>query len=590
MTLLPLIVVALALALRAWPLEITGSRFPWLTFYPAVMAAAVFCGVWSGLAATLLSAIAVWQLWPALLSSQPIRDQVDLIGLAVFVFNCVLISLIAEGARRAKVQALEAREQADKANRAKSAFLANMSHELRTPLNVVLGYSRLLRSGTTLSPAQAAGLETITRSGEHLLSLIDNILDLAKIESGRAVPEKNPAHLPGLLKEVHLLLRATAEEKRLNLELQLAPDLPNWVQIDSRRVRQILLNLVGNALKFTDAGSVVLRVQPILRSTRAEPWLRFEVEDTGPGLTLEEQHQIFRPFVQVGVQPRRNDGTGLGLSIAKETVELLDGTIGLRSTPGRGSVFHFELPIVVLADVQPPAPDTPLQVVGLAPGQPRRRLLVVEDEPANRQLLLLLLQPLGFDVRVAEHGNAAVAIAATWHPHLIWMDIRMAGMDGITATRAIRQQHRIPAPVIIAVSAHAMEEECSKILAAGCDAIIRKPYQAAEVFAALEHHLGVQLIRAAEARPAPPEPAAEFTAAELSALPPTARRQLREAMTLLDPAGCHRAIAAIPPGDAALVHRLRCAVHELRFQGVLAALDDLVRSETSARHPEIKSV
>ncbi len=314
--------------------------------------------------------------------------------------------------------------QAEAANRAKSLFLANMSHELRTPLNAILGFSRLLKNLPDITREQAENLEIIIRSGEHLLNLINDILDISKIESGSSGIAETKVDLNNLLEQIRSLMSLKSGEKKLWFKVELSPDLPRLVAVDAGKLRQVLINLLGNAIKFTKQGGVILRCMVVNREISQRVWVRFEVEDTGPGVDEEQKTNIFKPFVQLADQPLSESGTGLGLAISKQNVELMGGNIGVATKSGKGSTFYVEIPVTVFASDAASLEQPPFRVIGLAPGQKRHRLLITEDEAANRLLLRKLLEPMGFDLREAVNGREAVALFEDWKPDLIWMDIR----------------------------------------------------------------------------------------------------------------------------------------------------------------------
>jgi len=386
------------------------------------------------------------------------------------------------------------KEQAEQANRAKSVFLANMSHELRTPLNAVLGFAQLLKVAPEATGQQIEKLNIITRSGEHLLNLINNILDISKIESGRVMLEESATDLHQVIEETRLLMYVKAKEKGLDFTVEQSTDFPSRVNVDSGKLRQVLINLMGNAIKFTQKGRVILHVAIVHGESSQSRRIRFEVTDSGPGIRKQDLERIFQPFVQLADQPVRDAGTGLGLAICKQHVELMGGQLGVTSESGRGSQFYFEIPVTVL-----PAEKTPValrhgRVIGLEEGQPRYRILIVEDQWENRLLLYKLLDPLGFDLREANNGMEAVEIFEEWHPHLIWMDVRMPVMDGKEATRRIKSTKAGGYTKVIAVTAHALEDERREILAAGCDGFVRKPYKDFDIFDALAKHLGIRYL------------------------------------------------------------------------------------------------
>jgi signal transduction histidine kinase/CheY-like chemotaxis protein len=421
---------------------------------------------------------------------------------------------------------------AEAANRAKSIFLANMSHELRTPLNAVLGFSRLLENEPEIPQQQKQSLNIITRSGEHLLNLINNVLEISKIESGRVELEQAVVDLHHLLRDIQILMQVRAEEKGLNFTGEQDADLPRHILADPGKLRQILINLIDNAIKSTRRGGVILRSAVVGPSNPGQSRLRFEVEDSGSGIDRKHREGIFIPFVQLPDQSPTNAGSGLGLAICKQFVELMGGQIGVQSEPGKGSVFHFEIPAAVPQNGGVAAESRHGRVIGVAPGQPRHRLLIVEDQPENRQLLRKILQPLGFELREAADGQEALTHFDQWRPHLIWMDIRMPIMDGLEATRRIKSTEAGESTIIIALTAHALEEERVRILAAGCDDFIRKPYRSSEIFESLTKHLGVRFVYGGQAR-ATPEPVPEVAAA-LGSLPVPLIVELEQALLGLD--------------------------------------------------------
>ncbi|MDA0674643.1 MAG: ATP-binding protein, partial [Cyanobacteria bacterium] len=331
-----------------------------------------------------------------------------------------------------------AKEVAESASRAKSDFLANMSHELRTPLNAILGFSQVMLRNLTLQrdrlphdliQEQRDTLGTIHRSGEHLLALINDVLDMSKIEAGRLTLTPGPFHLPSMLEALQEMLQIRADSKGIDLVFDLDPDLPVGVEADERKLRQILLNLLGNAIKFTHQGAVTLRVQAQPQPDE-QVQVTFAVQDTGPGIAPEELGHLFEAFVQTAAGRNSQEGTGLGLPISRQLVQLMGGDLTVTSTVGEGSCFQFTIPLGRAVIDQAIAPSDHQQVVGLVPGQPTYRILVVDDRLENRQLIQQFLQPLGFEVYQAENGQQAIAQWQTHQPQLIWMDIRMPVMNG----------------------------------------------------------------------------------------------------------------------------------------------------------------
>jgi two-component system sensor histidine kinase/response regulator len=378
-----------------------------------------------------------------------------------------------------------------------------MSHELRTPLNAILGFSQLMARDSSLGKEHQENLETISRSGEHLLVLINDILEMSKIEAGRTTLVEQSFDLGRLLDDLEDMFGLRASNKGLQLIFDRALDVPRYVQTDEGKLRQVLINLLGNAVKFTADGGVTLRVatKDEGRRTKEQPSsvvrpssFVFEVEDTGPGMSPEDLEKVFDPFVQTESGQASQEGTGLGLPISREFVRLMGGELTAKSELGQGSLFKFDIQIE-LAEASGVQPEQPTRrVVRLEPDQPVYRLLVVDDRDTSRELLVKLLTPLGFDVQTAVNGQEAVEVSGRWEPHLIWMDMRMPVMDGYEATQRIKATTKGQSTVIVALTASAFEEDHEMVLSAGCDDFVRKPFREHEIFDALAHHLGVRFV------------------------------------------------------------------------------------------------
>ncbi len=477
----------------------------------------------------------------------------------------------------------QAKNVAESANKTKSVFLANMSHELRTPLNAILGFSRLMRADATVSQDQAEDLDIIVQSGEHLLELINNVLDISKIEAGRIELQISNSDLHHLLHEIQSLLNVRAVEKGLNFSIVLPPNLPRYVLVDTGKLRQVLINLVGNAIKFTKQGGVTLCAELADRKSESGVWIRFKVEDTGSGISEENCQHIFTPFVQVMGQQTVvvEAGTGLGLAISRQFVELMQGALKVSSVVGKGSTFHFKIP-VILSD----APDNVIsgdqkhgKVIGLVPGQPCYRLLVAEDQPENRLLLHKLLMPLGFEMRDAFNGQEAVNQFDLWQPDLIWMDIRMPVMNGLEATHLIRATETGSNVRIIALTAHALEEERLEILAAGCDDFVRKPYRESEIFDALAKYLDVHFLYEEQSHETNGQPSIDMNLT-LSKLPQTLLSELRQAVELLDQERCIEIAGLISDIDYSLGVEIRHQVETFQYKELLVRLDNLIGAQS----------
>ncbi len=438
--------------------------------------------------------------------------------------------------RRTEEQLRYSRDCAESANQAKSAFLAHMSHELRTPLTAILGFGQLMDGDPHLHPSLRKPLATIQRSGEHLLAVINDVLDAAKTEAGKTELHPEDFDLHQLLEGLSEMLGFRAGEKGLRFHLTWKDDLPRQVRADVRKLRQILLNLLGNAVKYTEQGGIYLRAETETPPQAHALRLYFEVEDTGIGITAEQLPHLFEPFYQTPECSLRRDGTGLGLTISRQYVQLMGGEIQVRSRPRQGSRFSFS--IDAAAATRPPATpeiEPGVQVTGLAEGQPRYRLLITDDDALSRQLLVEMLRPLGFEVRECANGREAVQAARDWRPHLIWMDLQMPELDGRQATAAIRAlPNPTPRPVIAALSACVFANKRDDLLHAGFDEWLHKPYCRNEIFAVLTRRLGVRYRYAAH-RPAQnttsPYP---LSSAGLSRLPPAWRKAFADAIPDLD--------------------------------------------------------
>jgi PAS domain S-box-containing protein len=394
--------------------------------------------------------------------------------------------------RHAEISLQQAKLEAETANQAKSRFLSNMSHELRTPLNAILGFTQVLNRDSSLSLTQRDQVDIINRSSEHLLEMINDVLDMAKIESGRVDIYLSSFDLYRLLETLENMFSIRLLTKGIALIVERFPNVPQFIRTDEGKLRQILINLLGNAIKFTDEGQIRIRVR-FLENQKSEEQsttlLFFDVEDTGVGISIHEIDSIFEAFVQSKQGSSHGRvGTGLGLPICREFVQLLNGSISVSSKLGCGSLFQFYIPVEAASE---PKPFPPTIITGLSPGQSQYRILVVDDRWESRQLMAQVLEPLGFDVRDANNGQEAITVWQDWNPHLIWMDMRMPTMDGYTATQYIKANLQGRNTKIIALTANALEEDTEIILKAGCDAVIRKPFREAEIFQTLEQFLGI---------------------------------------------------------------------------------------------------
>jgi len=453
-----------------------------------------------------------------------------------------------------------AKKEADKANRLKSEFLANMSHELRTPLNAILGFSRLTSRSPHLSPEDKENLGIIRRSGEHLLSLINDVLDMSKIEAGRTALNENDFDLHQMLDNLEDMLRIQVDEKGLQIFFERAANVPRHIRADELKLRQVLINLLNNAVKFIKKGQVQLlaKCEQPAGKPESENKLIFEIRDTGPGIAPDELDSLFEAFSQTKTGRASQEGTGLGLSISRNFVQLMGGDITVSSEVGRGTVFRFNIRAqpVESSDKKPPLPVR--RVVALKPGQPRYRILIADDKADNRQLLVKLLKTLEFELREAENGQDAVEIWKEWDPHLIWMDMRMPVMDGYEATQIIKKSEKGQATAVVALTTSVYEEEQGLVLSAGCDDFVPKPFRDAEIFDVMHRHLGVRYVYEEDADAHDP---VSFEKARPKAVTPEALGALpHELLTALEKASMH--------GDTDRVERL---IEDIRsIDGALA--------------------
>ncbi|MCP4218613.1 MAG: response regulator, partial [bacterium] len=390
----------------------------------------------------------------------------------------------------------EAKEAAEAANRAKSFFLANMSHEFRSPLNAILGFAQVMDRGRAMPSEEKENLAIIRRSGEHLLDLINDVLDMSKIEAGRTVLTENDFDVYRLLDDVEEMFCLKAEGKGLRLIFECDAGVPQYIRTDEGKLRQVLVNLLGNALKFTKKGGISVRVMrlPVESSESKKTDLQFEVEDTGEGIAPDEMDSLFEAFTQTETGRKSREGTGLGLPISRKFVRMMGGAISVESRVGKGSVFRFRIRAETVKGVETKTGKPERRVIALAPNQLPYRILIADDRETNRLLLLRLFAPLGFELREAKNGAEVVEIQEKWEPHLICMDMRMPVMNGYEATKRIKGAIKGHGPAVIAVTASVFEEDRAVVLSAGCDDFVRKPFRASEIFDTIHQHLGVRYV------------------------------------------------------------------------------------------------
>ena len=571
-------------------LPITGA---WLFGYRVALGISAFCvastllmALWEGLGLAFAphvpgTPIGIWTMVTAatIMTTVPAARVLQILKEALAKYQTAQESLrkyqghLEELVEQRTTELVEARDEAWAANRAKSTFLANMSHELRTPLNAILGYSTLVRGGLGLSEGQRKDLDIIRRSGEHLLDLIDEVLDFAKIDTGNIAVSTAAFDLCILVHEVVDLMRLRAQAKSLAFFFDRQDGCPCCIRSDAGKLRQVLVNLIGNAVKYTDQGSVTLKIRlsPLDHSGRL--LLNLEVLDTGTGIAPDDLERIFEPFVQVG-DGGVPKGTGLGLSISRRLVESMGGRIRVESKLGEGSLFRVELP-VEFADEGVPSDAHPSneEVAGLAPGQPEYRMLIIEDQREDAALLERLLLDAGFRVCVAENGLDGLKVFRIWNPDLIWIDLNLPGMSGLETVRRMRQMERGQEVKIAAITVSVFHPERDELLASGLDDCLRTPYRRREILDCIQRTLGVRYTYGAGASPSRPvETGVAVTPESMSVLPEELRGELENALILLDVNRVMTLIHRVGEHDPALGGAMATLADKLAYTAMLHAV------------------
>ncbi len=491
-----------------------------------------------------------------------------------------------------------AKEAAEVANKAKSTFLANISHELPTPLNAILGFTQIMQRERGITRSQLENLAVINRSGEHLLALINDVLDMSKIETGRITLNPHSFDLHRLLDTTKEMLEFKADVKGLQLLFDRHPNIPQYIRTDERKLRQVLINLLNNALKFTTEGGVTLRVSSVIGNSslplsvppirergvtndREQMTIHFEIEDTGVGIAPEELDILFDAFTQTETGRQSEEGTGLGLTISRKFVQLMGGDITVSSQLGTGTVFKFNIVAEPpLTEELQPQQQTK-KVIGLEPNQPSYRILVVDDTFENRQIVLKLLEPIGFEVKEAANCFEAIEIWEQWQPDLIWMDMRMPVMNGYEATKRIKSDLKGQATHIIALTASTFEEERAIVLSARCDDFVRKPFREEVLFNKMAQYLGLRYIYAenTESEAIQAHLVSDFLLepASLQIMPGEWLTQLEQAASELDEELVMELLNQIPDEHTLLAQALQNKVDDFDFDDIVNLVQQTVQ-------------
>ncbi|NWF35405.1 ATP-binding protein [Mariprofundus sp. KV] len=487
--------------------------------------------------------------------------------------------------RRKEALLRQAKSGAEQASRSKSIFLANMSHELRTPLNAILGFSQLLQMDPAMSEASKANLQTINRSGAHLLTLINDVLDMSKIEAGKIDLQNDSFNFDELIREAIDMMVVRASSKGISLGLDADSNYPKFIYADAAKIRQILINLLSNAVKFTEQGAVSLHISTEAPNEQGEFTLTGSVTDSGIGIAAKDLDKVFAPFeqiVQKGEEKIDQKGTGLGLSLCKQFIEMMDGHIEVQSKLNEGSTFTFSIRVkeATASEIEEITPATKGLPTGLAAGQKAIKVLIAEDDTANAIILESVLRKAGLQTLVVANGEEAIAQFKAWKPDLICMDRRMPVMDGKEATRHIRQEPGGGDVKIIAVTAVAFREERQQMFDAGCDDLVKKPYAFEEIFQAIERNIEIEFSYPGgeDARqPADTEKQhldKDDFAAAIRALPAALIKRIQQCALELDMDGFEATLPEVEAINPQLAESLRNLHRQLDYSAILKVLEE----------------
>ncbi|MGK7957609.1 MAG: ATP-binding protein [Crocosphaera sp.] len=522
--------------------------------------------------------------WKELVKNKSLPWQLIEIEAAQELRNTILLAAL-EVSQHSQAVLEEKTKQANAANLAKSQFLAKMSHELRTPLNAILGFTQMMNRDSSLSSEQQEYLGIINRSGEHLLSLINDVLEMSRIEAGQLTLHQTCFNLYELINSIKELLTLKASSKGLALIIYQDEDLPQYLEGDESKLRQIIVNLVGNAIKFTQFGHVDLHLSLLLYEAHSRKVrLQLQVKDTGIGIKEEDLETIFEAFKQTETTFQNNEGTGLGLSISRQFARLMEGEIAVESQLGQGSTFTCTLNMKVPSKIDGLIKQQSRRIIGLETSQANHRILVVEDVRDNQLLMVKMLTSVGFEVRWANNGQEALEIWQQWHPQLIWMDMRMPIMDGYEASRRIRQLEannvNLQTPVIIiALTATAFDEERKAILAVGCNDFVPKPFHEEVIFEKMQQYLGVKYVYAELTTNSISQSANDLNVEQLNTeikqMPKLWVNQLHKAALSAREKRLMGLIKEIPLEQSFLSNFLRQAVKDLSFEKIVNLTEGL---------------